>query len=239
VIIAGTSLDVINELSLETYLRAVAPAEMPSSWPVEARIAQTIAARSYAVAHLHPSSGTFDVYDDTRSQVYGGTKRETAAADAVVTATAGQVLKAGSVVANAFFHSTGGGATEHNENSFTSSSGAKTSGVVSYLRGSADRDANGASYDAAAPYATWHSRAYSIAELSAIFAKDSRTNVGTLTGLDLRNRGVSGRLVSVTLVGSGGIQTVSGTLFASIFNANNAAADPNLMSALIALAPIP
>ena len=64
---------------LDTYLRGVVPAEMPSSWPVEALKAQAIAARSYALSHVHPTTGTFDVYDDTRSQVYRGQQGETAA----------------------------------------------------------------------------------------------------------------------------------------------------------------
>ena len=49
-------VDVVNELPLETYLRGVVPAEMPSSWPVAARTAQTIAARSYAAYRLRPAS---------------------------------------------------------------------------------------------------------------------------------------------------------------------------------------
>ena len=112
------------------------------------------------------------------------------------------MLRSGSAIANALFHSTGGGATEHNENVFVSATGAKVAGAVSYLRGASDRDAAGVPYDKDAPYATWKTATYTRAQLSAIFGADGRTNVGTLTALDLRNRGVSGRLISVTLVGS-------------------------------------
>ncbi len=203
-ILSTSTADVINEVGLEDYLRGVVPAEMPTSWPLEARLAQTIAARSYAAYRLRPGVSTFDVYDDTRSQVYQGARRESAASDAAVTATAAQVLRSGSAIANALFHSTAGGATENNENVFVSSTGAKVAGAVSYLRGSSDRDPTGAAYDAAAPYATWQTHAYSAAALTAIFNADSRTSVGTLTGLDLRDRGVSGRLISVTLVGKPG-----------------------------------
>jgi SpoIID/LytB domain protein len=239
VITSGAKLDVVNELPLETYLRGVVPAEMPSSWPVAARTAQTIAARSYAAYRLRPGTSTFDLYDDTRSQVYLGVKTENGAADAVIAATAGQVLRSGSAIANALFHSTGGGATEHNENAFTSSTGARTAGPLSYLRGSSDRDAAGIPYDRGAPYATWKTATYTRAQLSAIFGADSRTNVGTLTALDLRNRGVSGRLVSVTLVGSAGTKTVSGGVFISVFNAKKPAGDPLARSTLLDLAQIP
>ncbi len=238
ILLSGATADVVNELPLESYLRGVVPAEMPSSWPVAARTAQTIAARSYAAARLRPGVSTFDVYDDTRSQVYRGVRVETANADAVIVDTANQVLLSGTAIASALFHSTGGGATENNENVFVSATGAKVATPVSYLRGSPDRDANGVPYDAAAPYATWQTRPYSLAELSAIFAADARTDVGTLTALDLRDRGVSGRLVSVTLVGSSGAKMVSGGVFYSVFNAHRPAGDPPARSTLLDVAPI-
>jgi SpoIID/LytB domain protein len=236
---SGATVDVINELPLEAYLRGVIPAEMPSAWPLEARIAQTIAARSYAARGLHPATGTFDVYDDTRSQVYGGVRREQAAADSVIAATAGQVLRRGPAIVNALFHSTAGGATEDNENAFVSSTGTRLASPVAYLRGSADRDPAGIPYDAAAPYAAWQSKPYTIAALSGIFAKDPRTAVGTLSALDLRRRGVSGRLISVTLVGSGGTKTVSGAVFVAVFNAGKPVSDAPLRSTLLDVAPIP
>jgi SpoIID/LytB domain protein len=239
VLVAGEKVDVVNELPLETYLRGVVPAEMPSSWPVAARTAQTIAARSYAAYRLRPGVSTFDVYDDTRSQVYRGVRRETAAANEVIAATAGQVLRSGAAIANTLFHSTGGGATEHNENVFVSATGAKVAGAVGYLRGSVDRNAAGVPYDKDAPYATWKTATYTRAQLSTIFGADSRTSVGTLTALDLRSRGVSGRLISVTLVGSSGQKTVSGAVFVSVFNAGRPAGDPPARSSLLGLAPIP
>ena len=63
--------------------------------------------------------------------------------------------------------------------------------------------------------------------------------MGTLKAIDLRNRGVSGRLISVTLVGSTGWTTVSGDVFVAVFNAHRPAADPPLRSTLLGLAPIP
>jgi stage II sporulation protein D len=149
------------------------------------------------------------------------------------------VLLNGTSIVNALFHSTGGGATENNENVFVSASGAKVAGAVSYLRGSSDRDPGGASYDAAAPYATWNTKAYSVAALSAIFAADPRTAVGTLATFDFSNRGVSGRLISVKLTGSGGTKTVSGSVLVSVFNAHRPAADPPLRSTLLDVAPVP
>jgi stage II sporulation protein D len=179
------------------------------------------------------------VSDDTSSQVYLGKEGEKGATDAVILATAGVVRRSGSAIANTLFHSTGGGATEHNENVFVSSTGAKVAGPVSYLRGRADRAPDGTPYDAGAPYETWKTKAYSRTQLSSWFAKDPRTNVGSLTALDLRDRGVSGRLISVTLIGSSGTKTVSGDVFRAVFNANRPAGDPSMRSTLVDTKPVP
>ena len=57
--------------------------------------------------------------------------------------------------------------------------------------------------------------------------------------LDLTDRGVSGRLVSVTLIGSDGTKTVSGEVFRTILNAARPPADRMLRSTLFDTAPIP
>jgi SpoIID/LytB domain protein len=235
----STTAIVVNDLGLDAYLRGVVPVEMPSSWPTEALRAQSIAARSYAAYRLHPGTGTFDVYDDTRSQVYRGVEGEAAATNAAIQATSGVVLKSGSAIANAMFHSTGGGATEHNENVFVSSTGEIVAGPVSYLRGSPDRAPDGTAYDAGAPLATWKTASYTLEELSAIFGRDGRTNTGALRSFDLSRRGVSGRLISVTLAGSAGTRTVSGEVFRSVFNAWRPAGEPEIRSTLFDTQPIP
>ena len=231
--------NVVNEIDLELYLRGVVPAEMPSSWPTEALRAQSIAARSYAARRLRPGESFFDVRDDTSSQVYLGSKAEKTATNAAIAATAGQVRMSGSTIANTLFHSAGGGGTEHNENVYVSPTGARVAGPVSYLRGSRDRRPDGTAFDDDSPYATWATATYTRARLSSILAKDARTNVGTLTSIDLRARGVSGRLIKVVLVGSGGTKTVSGDVFRSAFNAGRPAGDPMLRSTLFDTKPVP
>jgi stage II sporulation protein D len=238
---ATAKVNVVNELLIETYLRGVVPAEVPASWPVEAVKAQAIAARSYAAYRLHPATGTFDIYADTRSQMYLGILVEKAGSNAAVSATASVVLRTpGGGLANALFHSTGGGATENNENVFVSATGQKVAGVFSYLRGSMDRRSDGSAYDAASSYATWSTRTYTRAQIQAWFAADSRTNVGTLVALDLRDRGVSGRLISVTLIGAdGSTQKVAGDVFRAVFNAHRPSGDRMMRSTLFDFAPIP
>jgi len=237
--VAGGKVSVVNEVPLETYLRGVVPCEMSPSAPTEALKAQTVASRSYAAYRLHPVTGTYDIYDDTRSQVYRGVLAEKTASTAAVTGTAGQVLRYGTAIANTFYHSTGGGATESNQNVWVSATGAITSTPVPYLQGSPDRAPDGSSYDAASTYATWHTATYTLAQMQAFFAADARTNVGSVVALDLSHRGVA-RLISVTLIGANGTtKTVSADVFDAVFNAHRPAADPPIRSTLFALAPIP
>jgi stage II sporulation protein D len=239
VILRTGSANVVNHVPLDQYLRGVVPVEMPPSWPVAALEAQAVAARSYAVRRLHPSTGTFDLYDDTRSQVYRGMEAEKASTDAVIAASPGAILRSGSAVVNAFFHSTGGAATEDNEYAFVPSSGKVTSGPVSYLRGISDRAPDGTPYDAASPWYAWRTTTLTRAQVSAMFRTDSRTNVGDVLRLDLRKRGVSGRLYRVTLYGTTGTKTVSADVFRAVYNAARPQGAAMLRSNLFDVAPLP
>src|SRR5215470_12679818 len=64
----GGGVSVVNGLPLDTYLRGVVPSESPSHWPLAALEAQAVAARSYAVAELRPSSW-YDLVPTTAGQV--------------------------------------------------------------------------------------------------------------------------------------------------------------------------
>jgi SpoIID/LytB domain protein len=233
------TVTVVNDLPLDVYLKGVVPVEMPYTWPTAALGAQAIASRSYAARRLRPGVSYYDVRDTVSSQIYRGVLVERALTNRIILSTAGKVLRSGTSIANTLYHSVGGGATENNENVFTSATGARVAGAVPYLRGSPDRAADGTSYDKAARFATWATKTYTRAQLSTWFAADPRTNVGALTAIDLRDRGVSGRLISVTLIGAGGTRKVSGDVFRSVFNAGRPSTDPMLRSTLFATAPIP
>jgi SpoIID/LytB domain protein len=136
----GKLLQVIDTLGLESYLKGVVPAEMPSAWPAEALKAQAVAARSYALANM-TTGRAFDLYGDTRSQVFGGVKVENAATSAAVDATKGQVVLYKGKVADTLFFSTSGGRT---------ASALESTGLnVPYLVPVADP------YDSASPYHDW------------------------------------------------------------------------------------
>ncbi len=104
-------LRVVDVVGLEQYLDGVVPAEMPSSWSPAALEAQAVASRSYALA-TRSVAAPFDVYADTRSQLYLGVGAEKPSTTAAVDATAGQVLLYDGQVATTFFSSTSGGQTE-------------------------------------------------------------------------------------------------------------------------------
>jgi len=234
-----SSVRVVNSLGLDAYLRGVVPAEMPSTWPVEALRAQAVAARSFAVRRLHPSTGTFDLYDTTRSQVYLGYRAEKASTNAIIDAAPGAILVSGGSVVNAFFHSTGGGATESNEYAFVGSKGTVGSSRVSYLRGIDDRAPDGRAWDADAPYYAWSTSSLTRAQLSAMFRADARTRVGDVLRLNLTRRGVSGRLYQVVIYGTTATKTVSADVFRSVYNAHRPSGTRMLRSNLFDARPLP
>src|SRR5215210_627153 len=140
---ASAAVTVVNTLPLESYLRGVVPSEMPAAWAIEALKSQAVVARGYADRRIKPGVGTYDVKDDTSSQVYLGFENEKSTTDAAISATKDLVVKNGTAVADTLFHSTGGTATENNENVFVSDAGDIVVSPVTYLRGSSDRAPDG------------------------------------------------------------------------------------------------
>jgi stage II sporulation protein D len=193
----ASGLNAINAVELEDYVRGVISKESPSSWPLEALKAQAVAARSYALSTAVRGNG-FNVYDDTRSQVYGGIAAETPRTDQTVAATRLQVVLYRGKVAQTFFFSTSGGHTENNE--FTSLGFGQP--PVPYLRGVDDP------YEAEAgsPYEHWK-RTFSLRRMNSELDGLVR---GKLRNIIVTQRGTSPRIVSANLIGSGGTTTVNG-----------------------------
>jgi SpoIID/LytB domain protein len=228
-LVSGTAVQAINILPLDEYLQGVVPAEMPALWAIEAVKAQAVAARSYAMRHLHPER-VFDVVPTADNQVYGGVALEHPRSNMAVAQTGGQVVLYNGKVANTYFFAVGGGYTENNEYAWPSASGKAYDDPVPYLRGVPDLDENGLPYDRNAPGFAWQSGSFTWAQLSAMMAADSRTNVGALRDIQFK-RGVSGRAYCVTLVGSARTVNVSGLVFKAVFNDHNGGG-ANLQSAM-------
>jgi stage II sporulation protein D len=186
--VAGGKLRAINVVGLEQYLYGVVPSEMPYTWLPEALKAQAVVARSYALATR--KSGAFDVYPDTRSQVYLGIEHEKPSTNAAVDATAGKVLLYGGQVAKTYFFSTSGGRTASAEDVWGE--------AVPYLVSVPDP------YDSISPYHNWGPFAYTGTKLArALKVK------GTVTDLQSQVN-TSGRVKSLTVVTTKGTITVAG-----------------------------
>lgn len=177
----GAALQVVDVVGLEAYVKGVVPAEMPSDWPPAALEAQAIAARSYALAN-RVQGRAFDLYGDTRDQVYDGIGAEASATSAAVDATKGQVLLFGGAVADTMFFSTSGGRT---------ASAAELLGTpVPYLVSVPDP------YDAISPVHDWGPALFDVTAVAA------KLKVGPVIG-DVRTAaGPSGRVGTVTVVGA-------------------------------------
>jgi stage II sporulation protein D len=107
-------LNIINELSLEDYLKGVVPAEMgPKVFDeLEALKAQAVAARTYAVRRLNEFSAEgFDICPGPACQAYLGFSGEDAMSSRAVTDTAGLVMTYQGQLIDALYTATCGGET--------------------------------------------------------------------------------------------------------------------------------
>jgi stage II sporulation protein D len=183
-------LQIVNNVGLEQYLYGVVPREVPFSWPLEALKAQAVVARSYALAVRR--TGAFDLYADTRSQVYGGVAAEKPSTTAAVDATARQVLLFDGKIVRAYFFSTSGGRTASIADVWTGGE------EIPYLTSVPDP------YDSASPHHVWGPFSFTARKLAKTFKVP-----GTL--LDARvSVNPSQRVDSVAFVGSKGEVSVSG-----------------------------
>src|SRR5438874_3087666 len=187
----GSALKVVNVLGLESYLLGVVPSEMPNRWPAEALAAQAVVARTYALAHP-AKSGDYDLYSDTRSQIYGGIAAEAPSSNAAVNETANQIVLYDGEPANTFFSSSSGGKTANVQDVWSSP-------PVPYLVSVPDP------YDTLSPYHNWGPLHFSGATIARRFhvpgkVTDFRANVTP-----------SGRVRTITFVGTKGERAVAGS----------------------------
>ena len=103
-------LSAVNDIGLEPYIKGVIAWEMPASWHPQALRAQAVVARTYGLIS-RKSGAWFDLYDDTRSQVYGGVRAEHPRTNNAVDASRGEVVRSNGALAWTVYHSTSGGMT--------------------------------------------------------------------------------------------------------------------------------
>jgi stage II sporulation protein D len=186
------ALNVVNALAVDQYVKGVIPNESPPSWPLEELKAQAVASRSFALTAGVGGNG-FDLYADTRSQVYEGLSSEYSSTNAAAAATRGQVVEYGGKIAQTLFSACSGGHTESNQNVFGGA-------AIPYLQGVPDP------FDGECPLHEWTLR-FSGPEISA---KLGAYLQGKLKQVVVTKRGVSPRIIEARLIGTGGVSTVSG-----------------------------
>jgi stage II sporulation protein D len=182
----------VHKVALERYVRGVVAAEVPSEWPLAALEAQAIASRTYALT-AHAGGSRFDVYADTRSQVYRGAAAETAQTNAAVAASAGQIVTYAGRPAITYFFADSGGMTEDVQNAWPGSE------PQPWLRGVPDP------YDAGAQ-SNWKlsmSFAAAAARLQGLVK-------GSFRGVEVLRRGYSPRILIAAILGSAGTTRISG-----------------------------
>lgn len=198
---AGGDVQVLNDVQLEDYLRAVVAAEVPGGWTSAAYRAQAVAARSYALLSqqiARAAGRAYDICDTTWCQAYGGATWETKDESDAVRDTAGQYLVSGGEPALTQFSSSNGGYSVAGSRSYLVAKQDPYDGVVT-------GDAN------------WgHAWETTRSAQSIESAWPQIGQLRTLRVLGRDGQGVfGGRVLSVALVGSAGTVSVSGDSFRS------------------------
>lgn len=207
---------VVEVLPMEKYVAGIS--EMPAAWPLEALMAQAIAARTYAhEVTMHRRNSTewaqeYDISGTTVDQNYIGYDAQDSAWDqkwlAAVSATADvQIIDANGPI-RAYYSASNGGYTETADYVFSNPVPYTVSGPDPYDEGGHD-------------WTTW-TRTYSQQSISRWLNAHADTSVGTLTAINvLGGQGASARLdkAVVELVGSNGTKRVTGKRLMVVMNA--------------------
>jgi SpoIID/LytB domain protein len=204
---SGAGVDVMNYLPLETYVSLVVPREMPASWPVDALMAQAVAARTYALRVTQVARArhkSYDICATTSCQVFGGYARtvrgkfqilESRSSNVATRATSGWIMTwRGKPILAEYSSSTGG---------YT------TSGGVPYLAPRPDP------WDASSPFHSW-SDTVDVSQIQARWPAVGA--VRSVRVVERDGRGAfGGRVRSLVISGSRGSIRVSGSTFQYAF----------------------
>ena len=181
---SGNKLNAINVIDIEKYLRGVVPYEIGrlDESKFEALKAQAVAARTYAYKHYGSRKAQgFDVYADTRDQVYKGIHSVSDVTDKAVRETEGVVMTYNGEFITAYYHSTCGGETE----------GVVTWGRPNhpYLQNKPDLRPDGTPWCKESNYTEW-TREFDESELRDLFqinAKEAKANVPSFSSIHAIN----------------------------------------------------
>ncbi len=198
-------LILVNEIGMESYLYGLINKECLPSWSLEAKKAQAVAARTYAMYRkLERPSLYCDLGHTAVDQVYGGLDAEDAKSRKAVRETHGEVLTYASHIVKSYYHSNCGGRT---------ASAAEVWGTEEpYLPGvKCDYCKNTTSY-------RWDYK-ISVAKLAQKLNVPSK--LGKRFFLDIAKRSKSGRAQTIRLKYAGHSETMTGEEFRSTLGYGN------------------
>jgi stage II sporulation protein D len=148
IFLSDSQIKLLNQIGLEDYVKGVMTKEMPigkGNENYEALKAFSVCARTYAINKIFEGKLLFDIYPDTRDQLYGGVDAENEKTNQIVDETRGLILYYDNSPAIIFYSACCGGYTEDVKNVF-----GKTS--LSYLISLKDGDGP---YCSIAPKFNW------------------------------------------------------------------------------------
>lgn len=220
----GGGLTAVNIVPVDDYLRSVVPEEMLVDWPAEAIKAQSVAARSFALASRGRHAGeSYDLCTTTHCQLYTGTAAEKSASNAAIKATRGEVLTYGGKPIEALFHTDSGGMTENSEDVWGSH--------VPYLRAAKDTPTK------TMPWTKTISRADLERKLAAKGHDIGKVRSLALSPLAIgraaKDRTASGRVKTMTVKGTKGTATLSGTTWRSLLGLKSTLFDAKLAKDMV------
>jgi stage II sporulation protein D len=192
---SGASANVINDVPVNDYVRGSVPAEVPASWPRETLEAMAVASRSIALSTDVGGDG-YQLYPDTRTQLYNGISAESPRSDRAVKRTFNEVATYhGDIVQTTYFSSSGGITESH----FLGGPAAP------YLESVEDP------YDTLSPLHRWTMR-FSQSEMDTSLGSYVE---GNLRKVRPKRSSESPRIDSAKLVGSEGTTTIRGDTLAA------------------------
>jgi stage II sporulation protein D len=192
---SGASANVINDVPVNDYVRGSVPAEVPASWPRETLEAMAVASRSIALSTDVGGDG-YQLYPDTRTQLYKGISAESPRSDRAVKRTFNEVATYhGDIVQTTYFSSSGGITESH----FLGGPS------VPYLKSVKDP------YDILSPLHRWTLR-FSQSEMDTNLASYVE---GSLRKVKPKRSPESPRIDSAKLVGTEGTTTIRGDTLAA------------------------
>ena len=189
---------VVNQVDTARYLASVTGAESPSSWNSEALAAQTIAARTYLVTHLH-RHGKYDLEGDTRDQEYGGLGTESDSTIRAVERTSGIVATYRGAPIEALYSANAGGVTEDSENVYAN--------ALPYLR-SVPSPGDELAKDSGWGKTSWEWNRELTAPQLGDYLRSRGINVGVPQRIELVRVTGAGRVTLARVVGTAGSRDI-------------------------------